>query len=226
MSSALNSVFGGGGIVGAALSIASVAFPPLGIATSVANMVTQAVGTAVNTAASMLSQQAGMPKFLVQTIADLVKDVVGKLTQQSNPGCDQAATEKFGGKIDQLIQDLVKTLVDNAKRLVEDGCEGGGKAGGKGKTGSGSWLVAMARAMGEAAGVHAKRMVELSNEINDLATKDTGGDKDAQAQNAQQASALQGEFQAESQMFSMLQNAFSNAIKSIGEGMTTMARKG
>jgi hypothetical protein len=36
----------------------------------------------------------------------------------------------------------------------------------------------------------------------------------------------QSAFQAESQLFGMLQNSFSNALKSIGEGLTTMARKG
>jgi hypothetical protein len=50
--------------------------------------------------------------------------------------------------------------------------------------------------------------------------------KDAYAKNSAEVSAAQAELQAEGQMFSMLQNAFSNVIKSIGEGMTTMARKG
>ena len=75
-------------------------------------------------------------------------------------------------------------------------------------------------------------MVELSNKINDLSAKNKGIDpksdagKKEQADNAAETSAAQAEFQAEGQMFSMLQNSFSNAIKSIGEGLTTMARKG
>jgi hypothetical protein len=239
MSGALNSVLGGANPLGAILNIASVAFPPLGIATSVANMVTQAVGQAVNQAAQQLSQTAGMPKFLTDMVGGLVKEVVGQLTKQSDHGCDEAAQDNFGGDINTMIQDLVKSIVDGAKAIMEQGQDGdeckGGKAGKGGKGGAqpaGNWLIAMARAMGAAAGDHAKRMVELSNKINDLSAKGKGIDassdagKKQQADNAAETSAAQAEFQAEGQMYSMLQNAFSNAIKSIGEGMTTMARKG
>jgi len=236
MSGALNSVLGGGNPLGAILNIASVAFPPLGIATSVANMVTQAVGQAVNQAAQQLCQTAGMPKFLTDMVGGLVKDVVGQLTQHSDPECDHASQQNFGADIGHLIQDLVKSITDNAKAIMEQGqgddCKGSksGK-GGKGQP-AGNWLIAMARAMGAAAGDHAKRMVELSNKINDLSSKGKGIDassdagKKEQADNAAETSAAQAEFQAEGQMFSMLQNSFSNAIKSIGEGLTTMARKG
>jgi hypothetical protein len=37
---------------------------------------------------------------------------------------------------------------------------------------------------------------------------------------------MQSELQGVSQMFAMLQSAFNNAIKSLGEGLTQMARKG
>ncbi|HMC14908.1 MAG TPA: hypothetical protein VKI18_04710 [Albitalea sp.] len=239
MSGALNSVLGGANPIGALLNVASVAFPPLGIATSVANMITQGVGQAVNQAAQQLSQAAGMPKFLTDMVGGLVKDVIGKLTQHSNPGCDEASHEHFGGDIGKMIEDLVKSITDGAKAIMEQGQGGddckGGKAGKGGKGGAqpaGNWLIAMARAMGAAAGDHAKRMVELSNKINDLSSKGKGIDassdagKKEQADNAAETSAAQAEFQAEGQMFSMLQNSFSNAIKSIGEGLTTMARKG
>ena len=86
--------------------------------------------------------------------------------------------------------------------------------------------------MGAAAGDHMKNMINLSNKINDLSAKGKGIDattdagKKEQADNAAETSAAQAEMQAEGQMYSMLQNAFSNTIKSIGEGLTTMARKG
>ena len=237
MSGALNSVLGSNPL-GAVLSIASVAFPPLGIATSVANLITQGVGQAVNQAAQQLCQTAGMPKFLTDMIGGLVKDVVGQLTHHSDQGCDEAAQQNFGGDINSMIEGLVKSITDGAKAIMEQGqgddCKPtkGGKGGKGGAQPAGNWLVAMARAMGAAAGDHAKRMVELSNKINDLSSKGKGIDassdagKKEQADNAAETSAAQAEFQAEGQMFSMLQNSFSNAIKSIGEGLTTMARKG
>lgn len=237
MSGALNSVLGSNPL-GAVLSIASVAFPPLGIATSVANLITQGVGQAVNQAAQQLCQTAGMPKFLTDMIGGLVKDVVGQLTHHSDQGCDEAAQQNFGGDINSMIEGLVKSITDGAKAIMEQGqgddCKPtkGGKGGKGGAQPAGNWLVAMARAMGAAAGDHAKRMVELSNKINDLSAKNKGIDpksdagKKEQADNAAETSAAQAEFQAEGQMFSMLQNSFSNAIKSLGEGLTTMARKG
>jgi len=237
MSGALNSVLGSNPL-GAVLSIASVAFPPLGIATSVANLITQGVGQAVNQAAQQLCQTAGMPKFLTDMIGGLVKDVVGQLTHHSDQGCDEAAQQNFGGDINSMIEGLVKSITDGAKAIMEQGqgddCKPtkGGKGGKGGAQPAGNWLVAMARAMGAAAGDHAKRMVELSNKINDLSAKNKGIDpksdagKKEQADNGAETSAAQAEFQAEGQMFSMLQNSFSNAIKSLGEGLTTMARKG
>ena len=112
----ISNLLGGGNILGTVMNIASVAFPPLGIATSVANMITQGVGQAVNQAAQQLTQAAGMPKFLLDQIGGLVKDVIGQLTQPSNQGCDNHAQENFGGDIGKMIQDLVKQITDGASR--------------------------------------------------------------------------------------------------------------
>lgn len=207
--------------------LASLAFPQLAIAQAVGGLITQGVGQAVNQAAQQLCKEAGMPKFLQDVIGNIVKDVIGKLTQQQpqcDPACHDAAKQQFGGGIDDLIKNLTKSLVDGAKAIMEQGgdekCEGG-KGG---KKGAANWLVAMAKAMGDSAGAHLKKMVELSNQIADLTSQ--GGNKEQQAENAQKASGLQAEFQAESQLFNMLQSSFSTAIKSIGEGLSQMARKG
>lgn len=87
-----------------------------------------------------------------------------------------------------------------------------GAAGG----GSGSWLEAIAEAMGNALGQMAQKLVDESTALQGMA----GNQNDAQ-----QFQATMAKFQADSQMFSMLSNAFSTAIKSIGDGMTTMASK-
>lgn len=87
---------------------------------------------------------------------------------------------------------------------------------GEGKGGKGvSWLVAIAQAMGSILGEKAQKLNDLSEKLNGLTGKD----------DAQKFSATQTEFQAESQMFNMLSNTISTAIKSIGEGLAANARK-
>lgn len=95
-----------------------------------------------------------------------------------------------------------------------------GKGGGKGA----SWLMAIAQAMGEAQGKLAAKMVAKSEEINAAADKAGGTGKDAEA-GAKEFQMAMTEFQALSQLFSMTSNASSTAMKSIGEGMTAIARK-
>lgn len=91
-----------------------------------------------------------------------------------------------------------------------------GVAGSGGK----SWLVAIAQAMGNALGTKAAKLVELSQKLDSLA----GTSSDDQ-QAAKEFQKTMAQFQAESQLFSMMSNAFSTAVKSIGEGMTSLARK-
>jgi len=101
------------------------------------------------------------------------------------------------------------------------GAAGTGAAG-TGAAGTGAagdnWMEAIARAMGEALGNLSQKVVDESQQLNSLAgDSSTGG--------AQQFQSVMAQFQADSQTLSMLSNAFATAIKSIGEGMQTMASK-
>ena len=91
---------------------------------------------------------------------------------------------------------------------------GAGGSGGDGTT----WLEAIAKAMGQALGTMAQNLVNESNELSGLAGNSSGS-------GAQQFQTVMAQFQAHSQLFSMLSDAFSTAIKSIGQGMQTMASK-
>lgn len=201
----------------AASSIASVAFPQLALASSAMNLISQCVGSAVNQAAQQLTQECGMPKFLADIVGKVVKDVLQDLCKPpADHNCHQACQDKIGGQLRDFAQELGKSIATATRQFMDCGDEeNGGVKGGKG---GGNWLVAMAKAMGKVAGEHAKKLADLSDQINSL----QGGNGDQ----AQQASQLQSQMQAEGQMFGMLQSAFSNVLKSIGEGMSTMARKG
>ena len=90
----------------------------------------------------------------------------------------------------------------------------GGGSGGNGE----SWLEAIARAMGKALGTMAQNLVNESNQLSSLSGNSSGS-------GAQQFQTVMAKFQAHSQLFGMLSDAFSNAIKSIGQGMQTMGSK-
>jgi hypothetical protein len=92
-----------------------------------------------------------------------------------------------------------------------------GSSGGSGSNGE-SWLEAIARAMGKALGTMAQNLVNESNQLSTLSGNSS-------ASGAQQFQTVMAKFQAHSQLFGMLSDAFSNAIKSIGQGMQTMGSK-
>ena len=82
--------------------------------------------------------------------------------------------------------------------------------------------------MGEVLGDKAARMVELASHLGDLnsAAKGLGDDKKAKEENARDMTKTQLDMQGVSQEFGILQSSFSNAIKSIGEGLAQAGRKG
>jgi hypothetical protein len=106
--------------------------------------------------------------------------------------------------------DAGRQLEDMINRMASDLAGGqdakNAKAGGKG----GSWLMAMAQALG-------KKADQLADQMQDLATQMSA--KDSKPSD----SAL---FGAKSQEFGLFMNATNNAIKTAGESLTTMARKG
>jgi hypothetical protein len=250
MSGALNSVFGGGGL-GAVLNVVSMVFPPAALASSAVNLLTGGIGQAVGGAMQQLTQSFGMPKFVGDMVKNLADQVLGGMQKPSDPACDahvggQPGIQDF---MKNFIKDLCDKIIENTRKNLDndDGC--GDAKGGKGKDGkggavsAGSWLQAIAKSMGTISGDKAAKMVGLSQEMADLNSEggklaDAGkgidkGDSQGisanqsqQQQNARDFSIKQSEFQAASQEFSILQNTFSNALKSIGEGLTTMGRKG
>ena len=225
MSGALNSVLGGGGLgsilggggLGALGGIAAMAFPPAGLAMAAANLLAPAIGEAVNGAAKQLAQECGMPKFLLDVISKVVDEVVGKNKQPCDPGCEAAA----GGNRDvqeskqNFIQDMLKGIFD----AVKDEMEGNKKCGG-GKGDSGSWLEALAKALGKVAGEKAAKMVNISNQITELSSQ--GGSKEEQAQKSTE---LQSQLNGVSKEFSQFMETINNVVKGIGDGLTSVARK-
>lgn len=103
-----------------------------------------------------------------------------------------------------------KQMMDNGIDTEDDGPvkKGGGKGGGGGGGGSG-WLLAMAKAMGKLADAKAASLEAKTANMPVDATP-----------------SQMLELQAESQEFSLMMNAFTNVIKTLGEGNANSVRKG
>lgn len=216
MSGALNQVFGGGGILGAALNIASIAFPPLSILNGIGNLMAGAVGGAVNGAVDQLCKESGMPKF----IGNLVKDIVGQLLpnqmQQCDPQCGKAVADKCGQKFDDFSKQLQSDIVDAFKKYKGE-CDKEG--GGASKSGGKSWFVALMQALGEVQNKQAAKVQKLSGEVSELlgAGDDSSGSKQAQFDKME-------EFKAEAKLQEVLANVTKSIGDAIGNSIATVAR--
>jgi hypothetical protein len=121
----------------------------------------------------------------------------------------------------QNLQDQMANLIDQLGGQGQQNNAGGGGGGnGDGSvSGAGNnWMEAIARAMGEALGNLSQKVVDESQQLNSLSGNSSSS-------GAQQFQSVMAQFQADSQTLGMLSNAFATAIKSIGEGMQTMASK-
>lgn len=216
MSGALNSVFGGGGILGAALNVASVFFPPLAIANGLGNMLTNVIGGAIGGAIDSITQQCGMPKF----IGDLVKNVISQVLPQHHQPCDKACGDwlhdKVGDKFKNFGDQLMADIVDSFKKYKgeeDKKCGEGKSSGGK------SWFVALMQALGEVQNKQADKVQRLAKEVSDTlgAGDDSAGSKQAQFDKME-------EFKAEAKLQEVLANVTKSIGDAIGNALSTVAR--
>lgn len=206
VSSAVNFVSNVGSTVGGALAPAL--FPGPVLALTGMNLISQMVGGGVKEAANLLCKEQGMPKFLKDLLGGLVDKLI-TCQKPPHPECDQHVREHCGNDFRDFASEIGRSIADAVKDIR--------KCGNGDDGGSDSWLVAIAKAMGKVAGQHAKRIAELSQKLETLNGKDPS--------QADQAMKVNNELQGETQMLNLLQTAFSNALKTIGEATATMARK-
>lgn len=158
-----------------------------------------------------LGSAIGVPQPMIDAaqgaFAAASGDPIGAATNAFEAG--QGFAEAAGRGISDAA-DAGRDFEDFISRLAGDLAGGDdarrARSGGKG----GSWLMAMAEALG-------KKADQLADQMQDLADQ-------MSAENSKPSdSAL---FGAKAQEFSLFMNATNNAIKTAGESLTTMARKG
>ena len=176
---------------------------------AVSNLVTGKLGEALKGMVDLLP----MPQFIKDAVKGLIENVIGDAQKDGvDPECQCLINEAFGEQAEQVAQATADDLLQKVLEMMKGETE---ESSGSAKGGATSWFAVLARAMGEIAGQHLDKMIELSDKMQNLTDKDKAGEM----------SAVQAEFQAESQMFKMASEAASTAIKSIGEGLSSMARK-
>lgn len=238
----IGKIFGGGGIFGALLNVASMMFPPLQMLNSLSNLLTSAIGGAVKQAADTLMKEFGMPKFIRDSVNSLVDSVLPGQMKESSAECDHAVQSQAGEFITQFRNDFYNDIIKHFKEKLGDRDDGkgnkvgagGGKAGAAAMSGK-SWYVQLAIAMGEALNKQADKVEKLAGEVNksfdsmagaqDKVDSKTGkgmGDVTrAQGKNFQ----LMQELQAEAKVLDMLSQTVNNAVNAIGQALGSAARK-
>jgi len=179
-----------------------------------------------NAAAGFLVKELGslvddldMPQFMkddanhqIRSVSDGFKtdtsrgaqDGVNKLlSQPSGSGSGKSS----GGEAVNDVMDMVKQSMQDSTGSAT------GSSGSAG--GSGNWLAVLAKALGQTAGKALESMVNLGKSMGGIDSKE----------NPAQFAETQAEFQAQAQIFKMFQEAIATMIKSIGEGMSSVARK-
>jgi len=196
---------------------------------------------------SELSQQilhsafnAGLATGLNEAKDAMAQLMLGALQSNqgsSTQGTQSSSSQTTGGPSLADLTAEINSAGQNAQQQQSSASGGSAKSG---QASSGNWLQAIAEAMGEALGRMASQLVQDANDVNTLSANvasdannvsSSSGSSQSGAQAQQQADATKfqvamSKLQADSQMFGILSNAFATSIKSIGDGMSTMAQKG
>lgn len=177
------------------------------IGTAIAQQVIQQLGQKlglpqgiIDTAQQAFSAATGQPGGAVKSIAQTVGEIGAQVGMSL---VEQARTEREANN-------SVSNLMNFAPSKTPEDEEGG------------SFLVAIAKAMGKQMDKRMGQMKTLSDEIGALSNQETKqGSKEAN-----QLGTKNNLLQAYSQELGIMSNAFANVVKSAGEAQTTAARKG
>lgn len=181
---------------------------PGGIAAAVGKTLVSAVGQEL---IQRLGDKLGLPQSMIDSaqsafcatcgdqrgVARNIREAQSALTEQLGLSPFQAGNA--GRELGSILNKLVAGLSESAEFKAAK--SSGGKAGQ-------SWLMALASVLGEKLNAKAAEVQKLAGEITDKTPDKTA------------------KFGAATQEFGILMNAANNAIKTLGEGLTTTARKG
>jgi hypothetical protein len=156
---------------------------------------------------------SGLPQGMKDIVKDFIGDFLSTNKQESSNGCQSAVdSSDYGSAINDAGYSTAQSLGDEADQK----CNGG--------KGSGNWLVALAGALSEVQAKFLNQAMENMDEMKSNTADKNDSKKEAAAKRDKFLTA-QSEYQANIQMFNMVANMTATSLKSLGEGLTSIARK-
>ena len=156
-----------------------------------------------------LGQQLGLPQSTIDLAQGAFSASVGDYQGAASnlqEAAEQFASAAGASPVEQAeFGREMSTGADNLAASLADGSNS--KTSGAGKGGKGSWLMALAEALG-------KKLDKMADDLGTMAD-----------QVSEKNPSMTTKFGAKSQEFGILMNAATTAIKSIGEGLSNSARK-
>jgi hypothetical protein len=215
-----------------------------------ASLAMRAVVTNIaQTVIQRIGQQLGVPQPFIDVAQQTIGNRMGNPAAQfGGDGSIRSIGEAFGlssrtlGAVERSADTISQMLTDGILREMGDQsssiarrARATGETEGRGRAG-GSFLMAIAEALGAAADDKMNQMFGLANDIKNQTASNTQfvdglGSKPSQGQilqaqnNGTKLGTLNSQFSAVSQELGILQNVINNALKTIGEAQSTVARK-
>lgn len=235
------------------MTLAQLAMGPAGWASLALKAIISAVGQQV---IQQIGQQLGLPQQVIDVAKGVFASAMGGNGLAMSPTDTVANLAKDAGMsaveqggLDRMVQDAVRKLVDsivgsdefkNARAGAKggagraaatgaasgagatDGAQAGGASGAQSPSGIGdgidgqSWMMQIATILGRLAD---KKMGEMAGLAKQIGATENGKDQN-------KVTELTGQMQAKGQEFGLISNAMTNVVKSLGENLSQIARKG
>ena len=216
----LGGVFGGGNIGGI---IGGMIGGPIG--SMVGNVVGQLASSVLDDVIQQVGKELGLPQTIIDAaqtaaqgamgnaegVAENLNDLKSDLQQLMKP-TDFADLEK---SVDDLKDALMK-FMHEAQSSGSDEAEETNGSKKKETSGSADFFIAMAKAMGSALQDQADKVKNLSDKIAEQDTKSEDGKDELMK--------LQTELTGESTRMNYMATAIQNALKNVGQALSTMGR--
>jgi hypothetical protein len=146
-----------------------------------------------------------LPQFMKDAANSAVDDVIGNNQQETSPDCQNACEET---DFASLLRDAAMQGCRDASEEADEKCEGEGK----------NWLEVLAGSLADIQNKYMDKVIEAKDKLDAAADKD-GDDGQSDFITAQ------NEYQSMLQMYKQMAEISSTTLKTIGEALSTLARK-